>query len=128
MKSKILIELMLYFTQEREEVMTNYLDCFQRAVEYIETHLTEPITFETISNTAYLSGFYFSRVFHLYLGETLSSYVRKRRLTEAADDLIHTELPILEIALKFQFESQEAFTRSFKRQFHLTPAKYRKYR
>jgi AraC family transcriptional regulator len=108
--------------------MTNYLDCFQRAVEYIETHLTEPITFETISNTAYLSGFHFSRVFHLYLGETLSSYVRKRRLTEAADNLIHTELPILEIALKFQFESQEAFTRSFKRQFHLTPAKYRKYR
>ncbi len=107
--------------------MNDYSERFQQAVNYIESNLTESITLAGISRAACLSAYHFSRVFHFYLGETLSSYIRKRRLTEASKVLVETHRPILEIALEYRFESQEAFTRAFKRQFHLTPAKLRKY-
>jgi hypothetical protein len=58
-------------------------------------------------------------------GETVAGYIRKRRLSEAARKLITTLSPILDLAFDYQFESQEAFTRSFKKQFRFSPAAYR---
>lgn len=107
--------------------MIDYEKQFIQAIAFIESNLTKPITLADISRSACLSGYHFSRVFHLCLGETLSSYIRKRRLTTAAQMLLETDRPILEIALEFQFDSQEAFTRSFKRQYFLPPGQFRKY-
>ncbi len=53
-------------------------------------------------------------------------YVRKRRLTEAARALVHTNRRILDIALDWQYDSHEAFTRAFKRAYSLTPFEYRR--
>jgi AraC-like DNA-binding protein len=58
-------------------------------------------------------------------GETPAGYLRQRRLSEAARALVDSSQPILEIALDYQFNSQEAFTRAFHRRFRLTPNAYR---
>jgi len=59
------------------------------------------------------------------VGSSVKDYIRMRRLSEASYELINTEKRILDIALKYQFESQESFTRAFKKMYGVTPGKYR---
>ncbi len=53
-------------------------------------------------------------------------YVRKRRLTKAAQELVQSNEKIVDVALKYQFSSQEAFSRAFKRMFKVSPREFRK--
>lgn len=96
------------------------------SVDFIEANLDRPITLADVSKAACFSPFHFHRIFHAFVGETVGDYIKRRRLTKAATELIETERTIIDIALDNFFDSQEAFTRSFERFFHLTPAKYRK--
>lgn len=98
----------------------------QRAIEFIESHIHENITLEDVSRNITLSPFYFHRIFHSVLGETVTEYVKKRRLSFAAEDLLTTKSRILDIALNYGYESQEAFTRAFKHMFGVTPGAFRK--
>lgn len=96
-------------------------------MNFIEENIENEITLKDISEAARLSAFHFTRLFHSLVGETVSSYIRKRRLTLAAEDLLESSLKIIDIAFKYQFQSQAAFTRAFKKQFHITPARIKKY-
>lgn len=78
-----------------------------------------------IANAAGFSKFYFHRTFQREIGIPIYDYVRKRRLASAASLLLSTDTPILDIALTFRFESQEAFTRAFKSVYQLPPGRYR---
>lgn len=98
----------------------------QNAIEFIENHLQEELTIQEIAAKANFSPFHFQRLFQLISGFTVHEYIRKRRLTEAAIQLKETDDNILEIAISFQYASQEAFTRAFAGCFGMTPAKYRK--
>jgi AraC family transcriptional regulator len=60
------------------------------------------------------------------MGETIGSYIRSRRLTQAAYDLIYSDKKILDIAISLYFESAESFTRAFKKRYGITPTEYRK--
>lgn len=102
------------------------MDYINRSIDYIEENLKAPITLDDIAQAACCSKFHFQRLFTLVTGETAGAYLRKRRITQAAYDLIHTKKSILDIAMDYQFQSQEAFTRSFKTFYHTTPLKYRK--
>ncbi len=104
----------------------DYTQNIERAVEFIEMNLTQPLTVDMIAREACYSKFHFLRIFAAHTGENLGEYVRRRRLTESANKLISTEQLILNIALEYQFESQEAFTRSFKNVYQMTPGAYRK--
>lgn len=99
-----------------------------RAIDYIEDNLTEAISLEGVSAVAGYSLFHFSRLFLELIGETPGDYIRKRRLSEAARELVNSRKSILDIALDYQFQSQEAFSRSFKRFFRASPGTYRKRR
>ncbi|MFN8489825.1 MAG: helix-turn-helix domain-containing protein [Caldilineaceae bacterium] len=99
-----------------------------RAINDIEAHLTQPLAVEQVAARIGYSRFHFDRLFLATVGDTLASYLRKRRLTEAAREIIHSDKPLLDIALDYQFQSQEAFTRSFKRMFGLSPGAYRRRR
>jgi AraC family transcriptional regulator len=103
-----------------------YAARLMEAVDFMETNLGRTITLGEISAAAHMSSYHFLRLFHASIGETPGSYVRKRRLTEAAGLLVSTDRRIIEIALDYRFESQAAFTRAFRRQFPVTPAALRR--
>lgn len=103
-----------------------YVTRVQRAVDFIEGNLREDIQLRQIASTAAFSPFHFHRIFKLTVGETLKSYIRRRRLTEAARELRASDHGVLRLALDYQFESQASFTRAFKKMFELTPGNYRR--
>ncbi len=103
----------------------NYLGQIQKGVDFIEENLGEELLLGSIAKAAGMSSWYFQRMFSAITGDTLKYYIRSRRLAKATRDLVETDKRILDIAFDCQFESQEAFTRAFKKAFDTTPAKYR---
>lgn len=99
-----------------------------RAIAYIEANLTQPLAIARVAAVIGYSRFHFDRLFSAMVGDTPSRYLRKRRLTEAAREIVASSRSLLEIALDYQFQSQEAFTRAFKRMFGLSPGAYRRRR
>ena len=96
-----------------------------RAVELIEKNLKTPISLSEIAREACYSSYHFHRIFHAFTGETVGRYMKRRRLTEAAKTLLFSNQRILDIALDYQFESQESFSRAFKSEFGYSPGIYR---
>ena len=103
----------------------HHLQSIQKALDWIEAHLTEELGLDTIARTAGMSHWHFQRTFSAMVGESVGGYIRRRRLTEAARSLRSNHSTILEIALNFQFESHEAFTRAFKSELQITPSAWR---
>jgi AraC family transcriptional regulator len=96
------------------------------AINYNEDNLCNEITLEDVAEVCYssLSGLkkLFGYAFHMGLKE----YISKRRMTHAAHDLLKSELSITEIALKYQYNSPEAFTRAFFKVWGTTPSAFKK--
>ena len=97
-----------------------------KSIDYIELNMYEPIDVHDIAKASQYSTYHFCRVFRSLIGDSPKEYLRKRRLTIAADRLVKGETSILDIALDCQFESHATFTRSFKQLFKMTPEQYRK--
>lgn len=89
----------------------------QRAIDYLEEHLTEPLDIGAAASQAYVSSFHFQRVFSVLCGCTVGEYVRSRRLTQAGLALLTTDRKVIDIALDCGYDSPESFTRAFTR-FH----------
>ncbi|MGE7915796.1 AraC family transcriptional regulator [Lysinibacillus xylanilyticus] len=104
----------------------DYFKRIQNSIEYIEEHLQNELSITEISSKSYFSAFHFQRLFQAITGFSVQQYIRNRRLSEAAQILVTTSTNILEVAISFQYGSQEAFTRAFANYFGVTPAKYRK--
>ncbi|WP_232696462.1 AraC family transcriptional regulator [Brevibacillus daliensis] len=98
----------------------------QHAITFIEQNLQTELTITEIASHAFFSAFHFQRLFQAISGFTVHEYIRKRRLSEAATVLKETNSSILDIAISFQYGSQEAFSRAFDSYFGISPAKYRK--
>ncbi|OUR63222.1 AraC family transcriptional regulator [Colwellia sp. 39_35_sub15_T18] len=94
-------------------------------INYIEKNMYEPIDIHDIASASNYSTYHFCRIFRSLVGDSPKEYLRKRRLTIAAERLAKGESSILNIALDCQFESHASFTRSFKQLFKLTPEQYR---
>ena len=99
-----------------------WISGIQRAIDYIEEHLTDEIDFEAAAREAYSSSFHFQRVFSILCGITLGDYVRMRRLALAASDIVNTDEKVIEIAMKYGYDSPESFTRAFTRFHGVTPS------
>lgn len=98
-----------------------------KAIEFIETNINEPISTADVSDAAGYSLYHFSRVFLIVVGQTIKEYIRKRRMTVAAKRLLTDKnVRIIDLAFDCQFESQEAFTRAFKKMFQANPGEFRK--
>ena len=85
------------------------------------------MTVENIANSIYFSKYHFQRMFREAVGDSVMRYVTKRRLSLAAEELAKTDASILDIALKYGFDSHEGFSRSFKAYMGVAPTEYRKY-
>lgn len=98
----------------------------QKAIDYIEEHLDEELNYEEAAKEAACSVFYFQRIFGILCGMSLGEYIRGRRLTLAGSELLLTHHKVVDIALKYGYESQESFTRAFSKYHGITPAAARR--
>ena len=95
------------------------------AVQYMEAHITEPITVADIARAVHVSPFYFQKGFAMLCGFTVAEYIRNRRLALAGTALASTDKTVLEIALDCGYDSPDSFTKAFTRFHGVTPASVR---
>lgn len=105
----------------------DWLTGVQNAINYIEEHLTEEIDYTQVAKEANCLSFYFQRIFGILCGMTLGDYIRNRRLTLAGNELRAADEKVIDIALKYGYESPESFTRAFSRFHGVTPSEAKKY-
>jgi len=101
----------------------NYYQRIQKAIDFIEDHLDLAITIELCAKEAYMSISGFYRMFLSVVGYNVKEYIRMRRLTAAYYDLLQTEEGVLSVAIKYEYNSADSFTRAFKKQFGMLPSK-----
>lgn len=97
-----------------------------KAVDLIEANLKEAITIADMADAACYSLYHFCRMFNAITQHTPYDYLMRRRLSEAARELVETDRKIIEIAFDYQFNSHEVFIRAFKRMFETPPTQWRK--
>lgn len=93
---------------------------------WLESHLDQPLSLDNVAAKAGYSKWHLQRMFKEVTSHAIGAYIRARRLSKAAVALRLTSRPILDIALQYRFDSQQTFTRAFKKQFNQTPAYYRR--
>ncbi|MUG47723.1 AraC family transcriptional regulator [Paenibacillus woosongensis] len=103
----------------------DWLSRMNSAMEYVETHLSEEIEYEQVARIACCSTYHFQRMFSFITGLPLSEYIRRRRLTLAAFELQQSNAKVIDIALKYGYESPEAFSRAFKKLHGVMPSSAR---
>lgn len=106
--------------------MKKYEAAIQRTIDWIESNIHEQISAEDIADGVSFSKFHFHRIFQSSVGMSVAVYIRMRRLANAAVALLQSDERIIDIAMYYQFESQEAFTRAFKKMYALPPGQYRR--
>ena len=94
-------------------------------VKWIDAHLEMELSVDIVAKRAGYSKWYLQRLFKLITGVSLGKYIRERRLNNAAEELCSTTELISAIALKYQFDSHQTFTRVFTRRFGSSPTVYR---
>ena len=98
-----------------------WLKHLTEAIDYIEDHLEGEISYEEAARIACCSVYYFQRVFSYVAGISLSEYIRRRRMTQAAFDIQRTNRRITDIGLKYGYDSPTAFNRAFQRVHNIPP-------
>lgn len=104
----------------------NWIESLQQAIQYMEDHLLENMTIEQISAQAHISPFHFQRTFSLLTDVTVGEYIKRRRLTLAANDLLLTDQKIIDLAYKYGYDTPESFSKAFRRLHGISPSEARK--
>ena len=103
-----------------------WVESLQRAIDYMEEHLLDQVTIEEISKQANVSPFHFQRTFMILTDVSVGEYLRRRRLTLAAQELSSTDCKIIDLANKYNYDTPEAFSKAFRKQHGVTPSEARK--
>ncbi|NLJ10074.1 MAG: AraC family transcriptional regulator [Treponema sp.] len=96
-----------------------------QAIDYLETHLQGPVDMEKAAELANCSLFHFCRMFEVIFGVSPGEYLRRRRLSLASLDLAANKDKVIDVALRYGWESPESFTKAFKRCFGIKPSQAR---
>ncbi len=107
--------------------MTIY-EQIQLSIEFIEANLFSKLTHGKAADSAHMSPRTFYNYFWAVTGFTYKEYVTKRRLAEAMKVLVSSEEKVLDVALSIGYESHESFTRAFRREFGISPIRFKKRR
>lgn len=95
------------------------------AMQYIEDNLTHEIDFKEVAKIAFCSEYHFKRMFSFLAGISLSEYIRCRRLTLAAFELTDSNAKVIDVAIKYGYNSPDSFTRAFQNLHGITPSEAR---
>jgi AraC family transcriptional regulator len=106
--------------------LEEYISRINKVIDYIENHLDEELSLDTLAKVACFSSFHFHRIFSAFVGETLSRFIRRLRLEKAANKLINNpKQSITDIAFDCGFSSLEVFARAFREQFEMSAGEWR---
>lgn len=97
----------------------------EKAIDFVEENLHTKLSLSSVSSNAFSSLSHFHRIFYFMTGLTIKEYIRHRRLSHAAIQLVKSQRSVLDIALEAQFESPESFNKAFKKLFGLSPKEFR---
>lgn len=103
----------------------DWITGIQNAINYIESHLTEPISYEEVAAQSFSSSYHFQRVFSILCGFTLGEYIRSRRLTLAGMELAEGKIKVIDAALKYGYESPDSFAKAFQKFHGILPSQAR---
>ena len=99
-----------------------WLKNLSNTIEYIEDNLDKEISYEEAARIVCCSTYYFQRLFSYVAGVSLSEYIRKRRMSQAAFELQRTGKKVLDVAPKYGYTSPTSFNRAFQSVHGITPA------
>lgn len=103
-----------------------WIQSINKAIEYMETHLTEDIHCEDVAGHVHISVFHFRRTFTLFTGMSVGEYLRNRRLSLAGKELTKQGTKVIDVALKYGYDSPESFSKAFTRFHGITPSQVKK--
>lgn len=104
----------------------DWIESITEAISYIEENIIEDLSVEAIAMQTNISPFYFQKGFSMLCGFTVSDYIRQRRLALAGSELVSGEDKIIEIAIKYGYDSPDSFAKAFSRFHGITPSAARK--
>lgn len=110
---------------EREHTREDMIRAVRQMQDYILANAREKISANDLARAAGYSAWHAQRMFRELTGQPPFEYIRRLRLSQAALILRDKPSRVLDVALDFMFDSHEGFTRSFSKEFGVTPAKYR---
>lgn len=93
----------------------NWTNVIQSAIEFMEENITEEISVETVADHVHISSFYFQKGFSMLCGYSVMEYIRNRRLALAGGELATTDHKVIDIAMKYGYDSPDSFTKAFTR-------------
>lgn len=97
----------------------------QKAIDYLEANLTEEIDYEAVAAQCFSSSYHFQRMFGILCGYTLGEYIRNRRLSLAGAELAATGDKVINVALKYGYDSPDSFAKAFKAFHGILPSQAR---
>ena len=103
----------------------DWITGMQKAIDYIEANLTEEIDYEKVAAESFSSSYHFQRVFSILCGYTLGEYIRLRRLSLAGAELVNGKEKVIDIALKYGYDSPDSFAKAFQKFHGITPSQAR---
>ncbi|MBQ6589334.1 MAG: helix-turn-helix domain-containing protein [Butyrivibrio sp.] len=101
--------------------MQGWIEGFQESIDFIEENLTDELDIEVIASKAALSPFYYQRIFGALCGVTVGEYIRARRMTLAAQELSRQDVKVIDVAVKYGYDSPDSFTKAFQKFHGITP-------
>jgi len=103
----------------------DWITGMQKAINYIEENLTEKIDYERVAAESFSSSYHFQRVFSILCGYTLGEYIRLRRLSSAGAELAVGKEKVIDVALKYGYDSPDSFAKAFQKFHGITPSQAR---
>lgn len=100
----------------------DWITGLQHAIDFIEEHLTEPIDYNAVAQQSFSSSYHFQRVFNILCGFTVGEYIRNRRLSLAGTELAVDGAKVIDVALKYGYESPDSFAKAFQKFHGITPS------
>ena len=102
--------------------MSEWIESFQESIDYIENNLTGSLDIEIVAAKAAMSPFYYQRIFGALCGMTVGEYIRARRMTLAAQELSGSDAKVIDVALKYGYDSPDSFAKAFQKFHGISPS------
>lgn len=103
----------------------DWISGMQNAINYIEAHLTDAIDYDEVAAQSFSSSYHFQRVFSILCGFTIGEYIRSRRLSLAGAELAESDVKVIDVALKYGYDSPDSFAKAFQKFHGILPSQAR---